>query len=65
MRKGGLEPGDKLIVTKPIGTGTLFAANKRHKAKGRWISAALNHMSMSNRMAAECLVKYQFGLPLT
>ena len=59
MRKGGLEPGDKLIVTKPIGTGTLFAANMRHKAKGRWISAALNHMSMSNRMAAECLVKYQ------
>ena len=59
MRKGGLEPGDKLIVTKPIGTGTLFAANMRHKAKGRWIAAALNHMSMSNRMAAECLVKYQ------
>lgn len=58
MRKGGLKPGDKLIVTKPIGTGTLFAADMRHKAKGRWIVGALDHMIMSNRLAAECLIKH-------
>jgi len=58
MRKGGLKPGDKLIVTKPIGTGTLFAADMRHKAKGRWIASALDHMVMSNRLGAKCLVEH-------
>jgi len=55
MSKGGLRAGDVLILTKPIGTGTLFAAHARLAAKGRWIDSALASMVQSNKKAADCL----------
>jgi selenide,water dikinase len=55
MRKGGMRPGDVLLLTKSIGTGTLFAAHARHAAKGRWIAAALQSMVLSNQAGAQIL----------
>jgi selenide,water dikinase len=47
-----------LILTKPIGTGTLFAAHAQLKARGRWIDAALESMQISNRAAVPCLIAH-------
>ena len=54
-QKGTLPPGQTLILTKPLGTGTLFAAQMRGQALGRWIDAAVESMVRSHQAAAQYL----------
>ncbi len=55
LRKGGLRPGDKLVLTKPLGTGVIFAAAMRGMANGTWIASALASMRRPSSAAAEAL----------
>ena len=53
--KAGLREEQALVLTKPIGTGTLLAANAAAAARGSWIDAALDSMTQSSRTAAAIL----------
>jgi len=53
LRKGALNAGDTLILTKALGTGALFAADMRGEAPAVWITAAIDSMLRSNGPAAD------------
>jgi selenide,water dikinase len=59
LSKGGLKPRDRIVLTKPVGTGTLFAADMRRRAKGPWVQSAVTSMLQSNQEAARCLHRYR------
>jgi selenide,water dikinase len=52
VRKGGLASGDRLVLTKPLGTGVLFHADMRGLARGEWMEAAIASMLRTNAAAA-------------
>ncbi|MGH7043323.1 MAG: selenide, water dikinase SelD, partial [Acetobacteraceae bacterium] len=54
-RKSGLCAGDALILTKPLGTGVILAANMRGLARARWLQVALASMRRTNAEAAGIL----------
>lgn len=49
-KNSGLRPGDVLILTKALGTGTLSSAIKNKVAEVAWIEAAIESMKTLNRV---------------
>jgi selenide, water dikinase len=50
--------GDRLILTKAIGTGVISTAIKRGEAKQSWIDAAVKSMTTLNAKAAEIAARF-------
>lgn len=59
LGKQGMQNGDIVILCKPLGTGTLLAADMRYRARHVWMKQALQTMALSNRAAAECFVQHK------
>ena len=51
--KGGLRPGDRLFLSKPLGTGVITTAAKSDVAPAGSLDAAVASMLRLNRVAAE------------
>lgn len=57
IRNAGARAGDKLVLTKPLGTGAITTAIKRGAASGRAIEAAMRVMTQSARRASEAMAR--------
>ena len=54
-QKGTVKPGRALILTKALGTGTLFVAQHQGKGQAAWIDGAIDSMLWSNSSAVRVL----------
>jgi len=59
LRKSGLRPGDRLILTKRLGTGIILAGHMRGQARAQWLLAAIASMRGTNAAAARIAVLHQ------
>jgi selenide, water dikinase len=58
LRKGGLRPGDRLILTKPLGTGVILAAEMRGLARARFVTGAIEAMLQSVAAASWVFIEH-------
>jgi selenide,water dikinase len=59
LAKGPLTSNQALILSKPLGTGVLLAANQQAQCKGKHLQGALQSMLQSNRQALAIMRDYQ------
>src|SRR6266404_6457835 len=55
LTKGGAQPGDLLILSKPLGTGLITTAHKRDLVADSDLVAAVTSMMQLNRAASQAL----------
>jgi selenide, water dikinase len=55
LTKGGAQPGDYLLLGKPLGTGLITTAHKREQIEANDLQAALQSMMQLNRSASQAL----------
>lgn len=59
--KGNLRAGDRLILTKPLGTAMLLAAHRQCLCRARWMDALIKTMLCSNAAAAKIARDFDVG----
>ena len=58
LAKGGLQVGDRLILTKPIGTGVILAGAMRGKTAGPNLIEVMDAMDVSSAAAARTVAEH-------
>ena len=58
-RNSGLQPGDHLILTKPIGSGVLLNANKKKLVSQNALQECIESMTKLNKTAAELMADFE------
>ncbi len=58
LTNAGARPGDRIVLSKPLGTGILATALKNGRATGEMVEAMTRSMSRLNRWAAEAAVAH-------
>ena len=58
LPNSGARAGDKLILTKALGTGVISTAIKKGKADRSWIDAAVASMTTLNKAASEVITEF-------
>jgi selenide,water dikinase len=61
LRNGGARPGDRLLLTKKLGTGVIATAIKKGVAEQPWIDDAVASMTTLNKAAAEVIAPQVAG----